>query len=62
MERHLETHDFFAAGRYAIADMALYGYTQVAGEGGFESSQYPAVRAWLDRVTAQLRYALITEG
>ncbi len=56
MDRHLGTQDFFAAGRYTIADMALYGYTQVAGEGGFELSQYPAVGAWLDRVAAQPGY------
>jgi glutathione S-transferase len=56
MEQHLGTHDFFAAGRYTIADIALYGYTHVAGEGGFDMSQYPAVGAWLDRVAAQPGY------
>ncbi len=56
MDQHLGTHDFFAAGRYTIADMALYGYTQVAGEGGFDLSQYPAAGAWLDRVAAQPGY------
>ncbi len=56
MEQHLGTHDFFAAGRYTIADIALYGYTQVAGEGGFDLSQYPAVGAWLARVAAQPGY------
>ena len=50
MDQHLAANDFFAAGRYTIADMALYGYTQVAGEGGFEMSQYPAIGAWLDRL------------
>ncbi len=43
MDQHLGTHDFFAAGRYTIADMALYGYTSVAGDGGFDLAQYPAV-------------------
>ena len=47
MEQHLGADDFFAAGRYTIADMALYGYTQVAGDGGFDLSQYPAIGAWL---------------
>lgn len=56
MDQHLADHDFFTAGRYSIADMALYGYTQVAGEAGFELSQYPAVGAWLDRVAAQPGY------
>ncbi len=56
MEQHLATNDFFAAGYYTIADIALYGYTQVAGEGGFDLSRYPAVGAWLDRVAAQPGY------
>ena len=56
MEQHLASHDFFAAERYTIADIALYGYTQVAGEGGFDLSRYPAVGAWLDRVAAQPGY------
>ena len=30
MEKHLALHDFFAADRYTIADIALYAYTHVA--------------------------------
>ena len=56
MDRRLESNDFFAAGRYTIADIALYGYTQVAGEGGFDLGRYPAVGAWLARVAAQPGY------
>ncbi len=53
MERHLDGRDFFVAERYSIADIALYAYTHVAGEGGFDLGSYPAIRAWLDRVAAQ---------
>jgi glutathione S-transferase len=53
MERHLQTHDFFAAGRYTIADIALYGYTHVANECGYDLTSFPAVRAWLKRVAGQ---------
>lgn len=53
MERHLSDHAFFAAGRYTIADIALYGYTHVADEGGFDLGRYPAVVAWLARVREQ---------
>ncbi len=56
MEQRLQAHDFFAAGRYTIADIALYAYSHVAGEGGFDMSQYPAVGAWLARVAAQPGY------
>jgi glutathione S-transferase len=62
MDQHLGTQDFFAAGRYTIADMALYGYTSVAGDGGFDLSQYPAVGAWLTRVAAQPGYVPAPEG
>jgi glutathione S-transferase len=53
MERHLETHEFFAANRYTIADIALYAYTHVANECGFDLTGFPAVRTWLKRVAGQ---------
>lgn len=52
METHLSHNDWFAGGAYSIADIALYGYTHCANEGGFELGRYPRVRAWLDRVAA----------
>ena len=36
MEKHLAAHDFFAAGHYTIADIALYGYTHLAHECDFD--------------------------
>jgi glutathione S-transferase len=62
MERRLEGHPYLVAGRYTIADMALYAYTHVADEGGFDLAPYPAVRAWLDRVAAQPGHIPITHG
>ena len=53
METHLKTHDWFAANRYSIADIALYGYTHVAADGGFNLGDYPALTRWLRRVTEQ---------
>lgn len=50
METHLAAHDWFAGGRYSLADIALYAYTHCAGEGGFDLSRYPAVEAWIKRV------------
>ena len=62
MEGHLRENDFFVAGRYTMADIALYAYTHVAGEGGFDLTGYPAVRAWIDRVAAQPGHVPITRG
>ncbi|HVG52710.1 MAG TPA: glutathione S-transferase family protein [Xanthobacteraceae bacterium] len=53
MEKHLENHVFFAANRYTIADIALYAYTHVAHECGFDITGFPAIRAWLKRVAEQ---------
>jgi glutathione S-transferase len=53
MEVHLSGRPFLVADRFTIADIALYAYTHVAGEGGFDLSGYPAVRAWLGRVAGQ---------
>lgn len=50
MERHLEDHPYFVGERFSVADIALYAYTHVAGEGGFDLSGYPAIHVWLQRV------------
>ena len=56
MEQHLAREPFFAAGRYTIADIALFAYTHCAEDGGFDFGRYPALRAWLDRVKGQPRF------
>jgi glutathione S-transferase len=53
MERHLGDREYFVGERFTIADIALYAYTHVASEGGFDLETYPAVRKWLGRVAAQ---------
>jgi len=50
MEGQLRTQDFIANNEYSIADIALYAYTHVAHEGGFELGDYPFVRDWLQRI------------
>jgi glutathione S-transferase len=53
MQNHLGRHDWFAGGHYSIADIALYGYTHCAAEGGFDLTAYPAVGTWLKRVAGE---------
>jgi glutathione S-transferase len=53
MEHHLAGRTFLVGERYSIADIALYAYTHVAHEGGFDLGQYPAIREWLARVAEQ---------
>ena len=50
MEKHLATHRFFAAGRFTIADIALYAYTHIAHEAGIDMAAHPAIGLWLARV------------
>jgi glutathione S-transferase len=52
MDKHLARHDFFAAGRYTVADIALYAYTHVAHLCDYDLKPFPAVRTWLKRVAA----------
>ncbi len=53
MEKHLARRAFLVGERYSLADISLYAYTHVAGEGGFDLRRYPAIRAWLERVASQ---------
>jgi glutathione S-transferase len=56
MEKHLASRRFFVAEQYTIADIALYAYTHVAHEGGFDLARFSAVQAWLRRVKDQPRH------
>ena len=55
MEAHLAgdgRREWFVGDGMTLADIALYAYTHVAHEGGFELARFPAVQAWLGRVAA----------
>jgi glutathione S-transferase len=53
MDEHLAARDFFVAERLTLADIALYAYTHVCEDGGFELARYRHVQAWLARVAGQ---------
>jgi glutathione S-transferase len=53
LERHLDGREWLVGDSITLADIAVYGYTHAAGEGGFDLGAYPSVRAWLDRVASQ---------
>ena len=56
MEKQLQRTPYLVGDQYSIADIALYAYTHVAHEGGFDLSGYPAILAWLDRVASHPRH------
>jgi glutathione S-transferase len=53
LERHVDGRSYLVGDRLTLADIALYGYTHVADEGGFELERYPAIEAWLARVASE---------
>jgi glutathione S-transferase len=53
LDDHLATREFIAAGRYTIADIAVYAYTHVAEDAGIDTSPYANFRTWLERVESQ---------
>lgn len=60
MEGHLAARDWFVGPGPTVADLALYAYTHVAPEGGFDLGPLPAVRRWMGRVAALPGHVPIT--
>ena len=56
METQLVRTPFLAGEHYSIADIALYAYTHVADEGGYDLNAYPAIGAWMQRLRSQARF------
>jgi len=56
MEGQLQRHEFMAGDRFTIADIALFAYTHVADEGGFDLEGYPAVLDWIQRIKLRPGY------
>ncbi|UXY54569.1 glutathione S-transferase family protein [Pseudomonas tohonis] len=53
VELQLGRHPWLAEGATpSIADVALYPYLAMAGEGGVELAPYPYIRQWCDRIRA----------
>ena len=62
MDAHLSTHAFFVGGQYSIADIALYAYTHVAHEGGFDLSGYDSINRWFRAVESQAGYVTLSNS
>ncbi|MET1754071.1 glutathione S-transferase family protein [Novosphingobium sp. RD2P27] len=56
MNDHLSKRNWFVGERASLADIALYPYTHVCEAGGFRLRDYPAVCAWLNRVSGLKGY------
>ena len=56
MEKRLAASDWLAGSAYSVADIALYAYTHVAEDGGYDLGRYPGISAWIKRVASQPGY------
>ncbi len=56
MEVHLQLHRYFVGDKPSIADVALFPYTCMAEQGGYDLRPYPSVRHWLERLQALAGY------
>lgn len=61
LEEGLTGRKYLVADRFSLADIALFAYTHVAHEGGFDLAPYPSIRSWCDRIASQPHWAPITE-
>jgi glutathione S-transferase len=59
MERHLDGRRYLVGDGLTLADFALYAYTHVAPEGGFNLEPYPSVRRWLELVASEAGHVTI---
>ena len=59
LDSHLQTQDFITQYGYSVADIAVFGYTHLANEGGFNLADFPAISAWIERVENQADYLAI---
>ncbi len=61
LEKRLAGANYLVGDGYTIADIALYAYTHVADEGGFDLARFPAVQRWLARVADQPGHVPMTQ-
>jgi glutathione S-transferase len=56
MEQRLSDADFLAGTNFTIADIALFAYTHVADEGGFDLGPYTAIKTWIETIKVRSGY------
>ena len=56
MEEQLKKSKYLTGNNLTTADISLYGYTHVAEEGGFDLTNYPAIKSWIDRIASEPKY------
>ena len=57
LNRHLEAHDWLAAGRPTIADISTCGYLFWPDHVGLDWAEFPGIEAWLNRIKSLENWA-----
>jgi glutathione S-transferase len=52
LEHRLSGADWLAGSAFTVADISLYAYTHMAGQGGYDLAAFPAIGRWISRVSA----------
>jgi glutathione S-transferase len=61
LDAHLAGRSFITDHGYSVADVAVCGYTHLAGEGGFDLARFAHVQRWMQRVRQTPGYAEVSE-
>ncbi|ANC37159.1 TPA: glutathione S-transferase family protein [Acinetobacter baumannii] len=61
MNKALVEYDYLVGNKFTIADIALYAYTHVAEEGGFDLKLYPNIQEWCQRIQKYPKYVSMVE-
>lgn len=61
LERGLTGRQWLVGGDATLADIALFAYTHVADEAGYELANYPAISAWIAEFKRLPWYAPLSE-
>lgn len=56
LECGLRGRDYLVANRFSIADIGLYGYTHVAGDGGISLAAFPNIQTWIKRIETRTNF------
>lgn len=61
MDRHLDQHQWLAAGRFTIADICLFAYTHLADEADFDLEAYPSIVRWMESIMSMPGHIALDE-
>ncbi|HUF73432.1 MAG TPA: glutathione S-transferase family protein [Gammaproteobacteria bacterium] len=59
IDRHLDSREWLALDHATIADISCYGPISMLDVSGYDTSRWPAVRAWMARIAALPGYVAI---